>query len=131
MELDDRFAKAFSYFKISQKDFAKFAGYSPQYISSLINKKDPIGLKPAQQYIYPTRIAEHFRDVANQLGISPQVQFYALKDTAADKLIANGFSSKDIRDLFRHSNISITDAYLKKRNLMTNERLIKDFPRPV
>lgn len=88
------------------------------------------GLKPAQQHIYPTRIAEHFRDVANQLGISPQVQFYALKDTAADKLIASGFSSKDIRDLFRHSNISVTDAYLKKRNLMTNERLIRDFPRP-
>ena len=88
------------------------------------------GLKPAENHTWPTRIAEHFRRIANHLGISSQVQFYALKDTAADKLIASGFSSKDIRDLFRHSNISITDAYLKKRNLMINEKLINDFPAP-
>jgi integrase len=88
------------------------------------------GLVPAQRKTFPTRIAERFREIANKLGISKEVVFYALKDTAADKLIANGFSSKDIRDLFRHSNISVTDAYLKKRNLMVNDRLISDFPKP-
>lgn len=88
------------------------------------------GLVPSQRKTFPTRIAERFRQIANQIGISNEVVFYALKDTAADRLIASGFSSKDIRDLFRHSNISVTDAYLKKRNMMVNERLINDFPRP-
>jgi integrase len=88
------------------------------------------GLVPAEKKTFPTKIAGRFRDIANKLGISKEVVFYALKDTAADKLIASGFSSKDIRDLFRHSNISVTDAYLKKRNLMANERLINDFPKP-
>lgn len=88
------------------------------------------GLVPGPRKTFPTRIAERFREIANHLGISKEVVFYALKDTAADKLIANGFSSKDIRDLFRHSNISVTDTYLKKRNLMVNDRLITDFPKP-
>lgn len=79
---------------------------------------------------YPTRIAERFREIANRLEIPTEVQFYALKDLAADKLISNGFSAKTIRDLFGHSSIAVTDAYLKRVRGNFDERLIEGFPDP-
>lgn len=88
------------------------------------------GLQPGPQFTYPTRIAEKFRAIAEYLNISKDVKIYALKDTAADKLIEAGYDAKVIRDLFRHSNIAITNEYLKKFNPHISERLIKEFPKP-
>lgn len=89
------------------------------------------GLQPGDTPTYPTRIAEKFRHIANALGISMDVKIYALKDTAADKLIEAGYDAKIIRDLFRHSNIAITNEYLKKFKPNISERLIKEFPSPI
>jgi integrase len=88
------------------------------------------GLKPGAVFEHSTRIAEHFREIANQFQIPSEVKFYSLKDTAADRLISNGFNSKTIRDLFGHSSIAVTDAYLKKFMNMIDERLINEFPHP-
>jgi len=87
-------------------------------------------LKPGDIFEHSTRIAEKFRDIAHQLKIPPEVKFYSLKDTAADRLLENGFSPKTIRDLFGHSSIAITDAYLKKFRNIIDERLINEFPHP-
>ena len=100
------------------------AGY-PE--TDLICSRD---LRPGQEQINPIEIAKRFRRVANTIGLPKDLIFYALKDTAADRLMSMGFSSKDIRDLFRHSNISTTDAYLKTRGLTSNPKLITDFPKP-
>jgi len=88
------------------------------------------GLKPGLKQTSPTRIAGRFRVIAKKLGIPDEVKIYALKDTAADKLIQGGFDAKIIRDLFRHSNIAVTNEYLKKFNPNISERLVKDFPSP-
>ena len=88
------------------------------------------GLKPGAVFEHSTRIAEHFREIANQLKIPSEVKFYSLKDTAADRLIGHGFSPKTIRDLFGHSSIAVIDAYLKKFRNMIDERLINEFPHP-
>jgi len=88
-------------------------------------------LLPGDSENYPTRIAEHFREIANRLTIPAEVQFYALKDLAADNLMDNGFSAKTIRDLFGHSSIAVTDKYLKKIRGNFDTRLIKGFPDPV
>jgi integrase len=85
---------------------------------------------PGILFEYSTRIAEHFRDIANHLNIPGEVKFYSLKDTAADRLLEKGFTVKDIRDLFGHSSIAATDAYLKKIRTIVNSKLIETFPEP-
>ena len=85
---------------------------------------------PGVLFEHSTRIAEHFRNIAKQLNIPEEVKFYCLKDTAADRLLDQGFTVKDIRDLFGHSSISATDAYLKKIRTIVNSRLIETFPEP-
>lgn len=86
------------------------------------------GFKPGSGYIYPTRIAEHFRDITTPLNISDKVTFYCLKDTCADKLIDAGFNIKTICDLFGHSSIEVTDKYLKGFRSNVDQRLIHSFP---
>lgn len=88
------------------------------------------GLKPGDRFEHSTRIAEHFRSIAIQMKIPEEVKFYSLKDTAADRLIDCGFNTKTIRDLFGHSSIAVTDAYLKKFRNTIDERLIHEFPPP-
>jgi len=101
-----------------------FKRYPPGYFICSKN------LKPGDIFEHSTRIAEKFRDIANQLKIPTEVKFYSLKDTAADRLLEHGFSPKTIRDLFGHSSIAITDAYLKKFRNVIDERLINEFPLP-
>ncbi|MGE0638397.1 MAG: tyrosine recombinase XerC [Bacteroidia bacterium] len=87
------------------------------------------GCKPGTEKIYPTRIAEKFREIADILEFPPSVQFYGLKDTCADRLDENQFTIKTIRDLFRHSNIAVTDEYMKGINPRMDERLKTQFPK--
>lgn len=84
--------------------------------------------KPGSTKIWPTRLAERFREIANELGFPQEVKFYGLKDTAAERLINAGFNIKDIRDLFGHENIATTDAYMKRFTMQINPRLKTNFP---
>lgn len=86
------------------------------------------GFKPGYEKIYPTRIAEHFAALRPVLGLPKDIYFYSLKDTVAERLIESGFSVTDIRDLFGHSSVAITDNYMRKRNAHLNKRIKNDFP---
>lgn len=86
-------------------------------------------MQPGKNKIYPTRIAGHFREVADRIGLPKDIYFYSLKDTCAERLMEAGYSPQDIRDLFGHSSIAITDNYLKRRNAYQNVRLKKNFPK--
>lgn len=68
---------------------------------------------PGNNKIAPTRIADKFRLIARKIGIPENVKFYSLKDTAAERLDQNNVGLKTIRDLFGHSNIAVTDAYMR------------------
>lgn len=88
------------------------------------------GFRPGVVFEHSTRIAEHFRVIAVQMQIPSEVKFYSLKDTAADRLLEYGFTTKTIRDLFGHSSIAATDAYLKKIRNTVDIRLVENFPEP-
>lgn len=100
-----------------------FKGLNPEYFICAY------GFCPGHRKIASTRIAEKFRGIANEIELPKDVFFYSLKDTVASNLIESGFSAKDIRDLFGHSSIAITDNYLRKRNSFLNEKLRTNFPK--
>lgn len=83
---------------------------------------------PGETATQPTRIAERFRVIANRINLPDEVKFYALKDTAAERLLKKGVDVKTIRDLFRHSNIAITDKYLKNFNPYMDDKIRDVFP---
>jgi integrase len=71
------------------------------------------GFVAGSNKIAPTRIADKFRVIARKIGLPEYVKFYSLKDTAAERLDQSNVSLKTIRDLFGHSNIAVTDAYMR------------------
>jgi site-specific recombinase XerD len=86
------------------------------------------GFKPGKEKIAPTRIAEHFREVADRLGFTKDVQFYGLKDTCAENLIRAGAHAKTIQTLFDHTSLKTTDAYMSKIHAPQLEQLRDTFP---
>lgn len=86
------------------------------------------GFKPGYEKIFPTRIAEHFAALRPALGLPKDIYFYSLKDTVAERLIESGFSVTDIRDLFGHSSVAVTDNYMRKRNAHLNKKIKNEFP---
>lgn len=87
------------------------------------------GFKPGTIKIAPTRIAERFREIANQLGFEREIQFYGLKDTCAENLIRAGAHAKTIQMLFDHSSLKTTDKYMSKIQAPQLEQLRNDFPK--
>lgn len=88
------------------------------------------GIKPGLRQINGTRISERFRETAKYLKLDPALQFYCLKDTAADNLVGAGFDIKSIRDHYRHSDVNMTDIYLKRVNPenQVNSRIVTEYP---
>ena len=86
-------------------------------------------IRPGFNKTFPTRIGERFRVIADTIGLPKDIFFYSLKDTCAERLLEEGFSTQDVRDLFGHSSIAITDNYLRKRNAYKNEKLANNFPK--
>ena len=84
--------------------------------------------KPGITAVQPTRIADRFRVIAREIGLPEYVKFYSLKDTAAERLDQNNVGLKTIRDLFRHSNISVTDAYMRGFRNKELDSLRDSFP---
>lgn len=87
------------------------------------------GRQPSNVPTASTRISDHWRKVIRPaLGFSEHLEFYGLKDTAAERLAAAGVDMAAIRDHFGHSSVAITDAYLKKRQGFVNSELARAFP---
>jgi integrase len=112
------------------EDFLKeLKPYLEKYPSEYYLVSGHRALHPGKLKTFPTRIGEHFRKIADLLGFPKEIQFYSLKDTCAERMLAEGYTTQDIRDLFGHSSIAITDAYLRKRNAYKNDNLQKNFPK--
>lgn len=71
------------------------------------------GFVPGQKHIRPLRYAEAWKKHRDAMKLSIDVKLYGLKHTALRALAANGVDTVTIRDHARHSNLAITDAYMK------------------
>jgi integrase len=85
-------------------------------------------MKPGTVQRWPTRIAERFKRIRARLGLPADLKFYSLKDTVADRLLAAGYSVQEVRDLFGHSSVAVTDAYIKRMGYKHLEVLRRNFP---
>jgi integrase len=99
-----------------------FEGYSPEYY---ICSKD---FKPGPAIMKAKTFTSHFPKVRKALKLPADIYLYSLKDTAAGRLIGAGFDIRTLRDHFRHTNISITDAYIAGRNLQKNDKIRDNYP---
>ncbi|MCF8460490.1 MAG: site-specific integrase [Flavobacteriales bacterium] len=86
------------------------------------------GLEPHEKKAWPNRISERFAQHREALGMDKRLKFYGLKDTAAERLLRSGVDVSRIRDLYDHSSVAITDAYLKRRTGVVDEALADNFP---
>jgi integrase len=83
-------------------------------------------LMPGKILIAPTRLAERFKKIANIIGISRRL--YDLKHTGAGLAIQNGANIKDLQLHLRHSDIKITDEYLKAFSSEVSQTFIDNYP---
>lgn len=89
------------------------------------------GFEPGIKAHHRNRLSERFRPIARMLEIPDEVDFYCLKDNAALALLDAGFTIDQIRDFFGHSDIKVTDNYLKRKKggMPRNpEDFVKKFP---
>ena len=70
--------------------------------------------RPGSKRWLPVRYSEEWRRHRLKLELPPDVRLYALKDTALQRLAANGVDLKRIRDHARHSSVAITDIYMRR-----------------
>lgn len=87
------------------------------------------GIRPGAVKAWPNRLSERWAKVRAELKLAKNLQFYGLKDTAAERLTRAGVDVARIRDLYDHSSIAITDAYLKKTTGKVDHELAKAFPK--
>lgn len=83
-------------------------------------------LKRGPLEIAPTRIAEAWREFADEHGIAKKI--YSLKHTGVGMAIENGINIRDLQLQLRHSNLEMTQIYLDKFNRRPSEKLANDFP---
>lgn len=69
---------------------------------------------PGKKHWLPVRYSEEWRRHRKALGLGDDVRLYALKDTALQRLAEQGVDMRRIRDHARHSNVSITDIYMRR-----------------
>jgi integrase len=84
---------------------------------------------PTTKYRLVDRMTDKFRRYRKRLKLPATVTLYSLKDTGGERLIENGFNPKQIRDHMGHSDLAMTDKYIKKRAGQVDEKLLREFPR--
>lgn len=77
-------------------------------------------LKPGPRQIYVNRFRLEWKKLRNALGFPESYQFYSLKDSGIRDL-ANAEGIVIARDQARHSDISVTNRYLKSQNVAHEE----------
>lgn len=99
-----------------------------------------VGNAPANYYILGTRfmpgvkknhydsIRKTFGKIRKLIGLPAYIDFYSLKDTAADKMIEQGFDIKHIKNHLRHSSLAATDKYIQSRPAKADRKLREYFP---
>ncbi len=77
-------------------------------------------LKPGEKQIYVNRFRREWAKVREALGFPKSYQFYSLKDSGIRDL-ANAEGIVVARDQARHSDVAVTNKYLKNSNVVHEE----------
>lgn len=93
---------------------------------------------PGSYYLFSDKLApgvmardpKIFRDywakIKKPLGLKPEWKFYSLKDTGISEMLDKNISTISVKNQARHSNIAVTDAYLRQVRADADEN-IKQF----
>lgn len=77
-------------------------------------------LTPGEEQVYVNRFRVEWKKMRDALGFPQSYQFYSLKDSGIRDL-ANAEGIVVARDQARHSDISVTNKYLKRPKLIHEE----------
>ena len=66
---------------------------------------------PGPKRIYPTRIAERWKTMRNELKLPASYQFYSLKDTGITEMLEAGVPPKYVKELADHHSLEMTERY--------------------
>ncbi len=83
-------------------------------------------LLPGKEAIAPTRLAERFKRFKDYIGLKRNL--YELKHTGIGLNIQQGANINDIKYHCRHSDIKMTEEYLKAFQSNTSDKFINSFP---
>lgn len=66
---------------------------------------------PGPHRIYPTRIAERWKEMRDELKLPASYQFYSLKDTGITEMLEAGVPPKYVKELADHHSLEMTERY--------------------
>ena len=67
--------------------------------------------EPGPKHIAPTRIAEKWKEMRDQLKLPASYQFYSLKDTGITEMLEAGVPAKYVKELADHHSLEMTEKY--------------------
>jgi site-specific recombinase XerD len=83
---------------------------------------------PGKTQLEQKYFSRRYKAVKNKFNLSDDYTMYSWKHTGAVALFTAGFDIKYIQEHFRHSDIRMTDIYLKSLGLFRNDKIKTDFP---
>ena len=92
--------------------FRELACYPPQFFVFA----DRNTYKPGPRQMSPTRIAEKWKEMRDELKLPGNYQFYSLKDSGITEMLESGVPSKLVKELADHSSLEMTEKYMHRSN---------------
>lgn len=71
---------------------------------------------PGPKQVAPTRIAERWAQMRDELKMPASYQFYSLKDTGITEMLEAGVPAKYVKELADHHSLEMTERYTHKSN---------------
>ena len=87
--------------------FRSIQGYPGTYY--IYADKNTFG--PGPRRIAPTRIAEKWKEMRDDLKLPASYQFYSLKDTGITEMLEAGVPAKYVKELADHHSLEMTERY--------------------
>ena len=69
---------------------------------------------PGPKQVAPTRIAERWAQMRDELKLPASYQFYSLKDTGITEMLEAGVPAKYVKELADHHSLEMTERYTHK-----------------
>ncbi|MCR4964875.1 MAG: tyrosine-type recombinase/integrase [Bacteroidales bacterium] len=74
--------------------------------------------EPGKKMMAPTRIAERWKMMRDELGFPEEYQFYSLKDTGITEMLEAGVPAKYVKELADHHSLRMTEMYTHKSDAL-------------